>query len=170
MDKLMKLLVLIILFSSCSKNIEFDKNYHEIIFVYEKWTNINLETGNLQIDFLGLKYRSKIVFSNQDKLMMINSFNKYKIGNKMDEVWSMDENSFMPPCNDEIWVYHNTKIQSKLIINANYTIDTFQWHNQEYRIVSFRNDIKKVLENNNDFKRALDTLHKFQKQKKALFL
>lgn len=170
MDKIIRILIIAFMFGSCSKKEEFNIDKHKIVFVYTKWINIDLQTGNLKIDYLGLKYKSKITFSNSEKLKIIESFNKYRIGEKMNEVWCMDENSFMPPFNDEILIYVSDKIQSKLIINSNYDIDDFQFHNQEYRIVSFRNDIKKVLEKNSDFKRALDILHKFQKEKKALFL
>jgi len=170
MDKIIRILIIVFILGSCSKKEEFNIDKYKIVFLYGNWTTIDLLTGNLKIDHLGLQYKDKINFSNEEKLKIIKSFNKYGMGKKMNEVWCLDENSFMPPCNDEIWIYYNNKIQSKLVINFNYTINTFQWHNQEYRIVSFRNDINKLLENNRDFKRALDTLQKFQKQKKAIFL
>lgn len=169
MDKIIKIIIVSLILNSCSKKQEFSIKKNKIIFVYEQYIIIDLQTGNFLIKYYGLKHKSRIHLSDQEKLAIISSFNENNMGEKIDEIWCTDEND-IGFWYDKIQIYYDNKIQSMLNVNWNYAIKSSIWHNQEYRIVSFRNDIKKVLENNSDFKRALDTLNKFQKQKKALFL
>lgn len=170
MDKIVKLLIVLLVLTSCSRKETFDEEKNQIVFKYDKFIEVNFQTKMLKINYIGLKYTGGINFSKNEYDLIIKSYNKNNIGVEKGIFDCFDNNSFMPPFNDEIRIYHFEKLYFKSIINSNYNYNKSSISDQEYRIISFRNDIKKVLENNRDFKKALDTLHKFQEQKKVIFL
>lgn len=166
MDKITLVLLIFFLNISCSEKYKYDLKKDDLNFVFDKHIKIHFKQGNIKIDYLEFKFQDTIVFSKKEKLNILECFAKTNIYDQNNEFWYMDENSVMPPFNDEIIFFQNNKIKSKFFINFNYDIDTFQLSSEEVKVVEFKNFIKKIVVNKNSYKKANDSLTKFMKKKK----
>jgi hypothetical protein len=172
MVKIVTILILSIILSSClSKNNSKTENT-KIVFRYSKFITIDFEKQMLKVDYAGLNKSLPINISKIEDSLVINSFSKNRIEEIKGEFSYPDCNWLMPSFEDKIEVYENQKLKSTIIYNenSNCPLQKIKPHSKEYRITNFVEDVKRILENNRDFKKALDTLHEFQKQKKSLFL
>ena len=172
MDKIVKIFILILVCLSCSNKERFERDRNKIIFRYCKFITVDFDARVMKVNYAGLTYTDIIHISNTEDSLIINSFNRNKIYKVNGELAYPDCPWLMPSFEDRIDIYVDEKLKSRTLINSNpnCVFNKPSISSQEYRIIHFGNDIKKALENNKDFKRALDTLHKFQKEKKALFL
>ncbi|WP_281225524.1 hypothetical protein [Flavobacterium aquiphilum] len=172
MDKIIKIFILALVCLSCTNKERFERDNNKIIFRYSRFITVDFDERIIKVNYAGLKYSSVINLSNREDSLIINSFNKNKIYEVDGEFAYPDCPWLMPSFEDRIEIYIDKKLKSRILINSkpNCVSKTPSVSSQEYRIVQFKDDIKKILENNGDFKISLDTLKKFQKQKKVLFL
>jgi hypothetical protein len=172
MDKLIKIIILIIIFSSCGRKEKFDSNQFKIFFRYEKFITIDFKTKLITVVYVDLKYIDTINLSETDSLFLQNSFIENKISKISGEYVYPDCPWLMPSFEDRIQIYKNERIRASFGINykPNCPFEKPSFSSQEYRVRTFGEDIRKVILENNDFQRALDTLYEFQKRKKGLFL
>ena len=110
MDKIIKLLILLLVLNSCSKNKTFDKQKDNIVFKYVNFIEINLRAKKIKVSYIGLEQTSSIYFSKNEYDLIIKSYNHNNIGDEKGIFDCFDDNLMMPNFNDEIMIYHSKKI------------------------------------------------------------
>ena len=159
MDKIIKIVFLFIVLSSCTDRKKSSIEGCKIIFYYDKSITVDFEKNEIRLNEDGFEYKDTIVITNKEDSIITNSYKK----NRIDEIKGKLEYQdcrpvLIPKFENRIEIYTNEKLKATISINSNHDkpSSTPSINSQEYRIFCFHDDLKKVILNKKGFVRALD--------------
>ncbi len=170
MDKVI-LLVFLILAIACKHHERYQKENYQLLFYYNPWTEIDLNTKVVKVKFDQLDYKDTLKISKKDLEIVYESFYKNEINKIRKEVSIYNDKIKISPTSEfRIKVIRHSKLQSEIIIDDNYQNSSSSTLNQKYRIVCFRNDVLRILENNKQINKAVKILLDYHKNQHVLIL
>lgn len=156
MDKIIKFLFLFFLLCSCTNNQKYNNKLYDVIFVYNPYININLNSKILKINYGELQYKDTINFSKEEENAIYDSFERNYINALRGEIsYYNDTIRISPPSVFKFKLFMVGKIVSEITVDYNYENKGYIPSGQKYKVVRFRDDVVKILNNNEDIKKAL---------------
>ncbi|MEO7977988.1 hypothetical protein [Flavobacterium sp.] len=172
MDKIVRTSFLFtLLLLSCSRTApRYSENKNNLKFVIEKYITVDFKKKKLFLNYHNLKYEDTIIFTNSERIDIINFFNKYNLNGETQEFWYIDENSVSTSLHDEIIILEDDKVRARFVINTDHKIDKSYFEEFETKIVKYRNFVKNIVKKKYSYKKANDSLKHFVKRRPALLM
>ncbi len=171
MDKVTRLIFSIIFVVLCSFQKSLVTPNYNLIFIYDTYTEIDLNKRQIRIHYDYFKNPFPINFSDLEEKKISMYFNKYKIGIINKNVYCIDTMLSVSPSSDfKIRLLQRGKLKSKMTVDFLYKVNRNKRNSEEYRVAMFSNNIIKILESNSDFKKTLKALSKYENENHLLRL
>ncbi len=165
MGKINRLLIAVFFLISCTENSERrDYASYNFIFNYNPWLTIDFRSKILKVELGDFKYSDQINFTDKDEMKIVGSFKHFRINKITGKLLFAEEQRTMPPSDFQIKVLLNKEIRTELTIDNDYNKRGIFPFSERYRVISFRNDILKVLNSKKEIKKAMIELLRYKRE------
>jgi len=136
-------LYVFVFFQSCSREHPFDKSHQDLVFKFNSWLSVNIETKILEIKYGNRRYRDTVNLSDEDLQIIFDSFEKNRITDLSGEFFYGDY-VILPPSDLEIQVYENSKLKSSVIVAYDFMNKNAELPLNGQEVMNFKNDVMSV--------------------------
>lgn len=136
----------------------YDRENDNIIFRPRWWMEMDLKNRSISVELT--KYKGKLVLSEKEEKIIIDSFEKNEIGSLKGEYHVANEDVIAPIVDFTFVVFKRDKKILDAAINEGYDTQSNS-KSIDDKIASFRDDLKSVLRNNPSYKLAEKNLEDY---------
>ncbi|ACU05858.1 hypothetical protein [Pedobacter heparinus] len=159
MDKI-KIGIILLLFSSCAETHGYKSAHHHLIFVYNKRITVDFTSKVVKATYGEWNYTDTLKMSKNEEQQIIKSFDDNRLDEMRGTAIYASEHRIMPARDLRIKLFYDKKKLLEITVDEDYSKGIFAF-GQEYRAVTFRNVVLKMLKNNAEFKKAIAALDKY---------
>ena len=130
-------------FQSCLREHAFEGSRQDMVFKFNSWLTVNIETKILEIKYGNRIYKDTVNISDEDLQIIFDSFEKNRITDLSGKLFYVDY-VILPPSDLEIQVYENSKLKSSVIVAYDFMNKNAELPLNGQEVMNFKNDVMSV--------------------------